>query len=1587
MTSKWLVGAIVALMVGCGGDGGGSAGGERPRTGDPTESPQINCEINGESDGVGETDILCTDTARDCPCGSFCDATTQRCVTECVEEGDCSEGLSCASQGECVAKDPEDAAQPPDRLPTMAVSPLAATLDEPVAGADFAVTEITVQVLASDEMPPPLFVRASEGLEVACGEQTTTFATSCDLRAGAPELWTRSADGEWTLSVAARPTTSSDAEGWTVEFLSQAVANDRVTTSLLRRLPQSRAGHYEGVLTMETADEELPPIRIPVTAVASETSADIVFNDQSHALSSAGAFLVDTAGGVRTAPWLEGAYVVTLQAEPAMQTHEPYAGSLSGRFHVGLPEGSTQLTWSYELSRIREASECPASCPSDEECLVDFGACVPTAALAAGRTAANNVTDERAAAYWARLQDYLGDLPAGPLTATLMCFEPEQVESLSNVGLGTSYLPTSGELRCRDGRMQRAVPLLSQADQRKTLGDLLSACVRELERDPADAAEPERLFQDSECISLARFYPALRLAAHDELGNGGVLPQDRRATLLYLRLMQQWLQAHSFVATQGALSREAADVLLSAASPGPAETDELGGTATASELLDLTEGGLRLLLDKTYQAPLRAIPPELQRAPDYRQIAGLGEHWPIGILGDTYGRIQSGVTSSVLEGMEPRDGRLEGGAVVLSRRAYLRGRVPRDVDLAHDLTVAFRIWPPYSGRFTTVVSNPNIGISYSADGTGAPHIKISHSGNAGVVPVRVPNRWRDVPSDWVIVRDTSTSTYRIYGRSRPDILDEVISVTRSYVNPPVPSDERELRVGELADIPNGTIGFRLHYLAIWPVALNRAEVEALNLELPLQPRGDVPGDPEHEQLVGIPAHLLETLAAHLTLQRRQLAEYGDTAVGCLPVSPTITAPVIARAGRSLQYAWAIEQLAEQLYGDATSGGATTWWDQRYQSAVSEVAALRSQLADELAAMVRCQSKPLLAEGEVALFFDDQMGEVAKFFSASRAFVPLAERSTQQAANALEGARTRWLQRRDAQLQERMTEADQERRMDLLEQQFTDEIRQLCGITEDPPGGIIQALEEGTLSPQSCFIDEQACQGSANASIAAIQPQCLRGLLGESIMAIKMSYDDATTAHNAAERAERQYEAASFHCAQLQEFHEETGEAIAAHNKAMKAMREQRKLASLTMSAFGVVAHGLARNPGGAIDSFLSIGQEALVGEMDRVMAKEAEQHQEYLIKRGQQADVMRCYHEADMYHFSISAAMDQVRSAATAVQQASLRFRNLQNRVEQLAVQASGALSREEERTIPTPAHHYWVDEEIQRYRRYRDWSRRLTYLAVRVTEYDFQTSLGLADEALTADHPDQLEAILSTLRSYQASPRVGSNPPQEQPVAALSVRDDILSFGDPKDPTTHQEASARLHYLLPSPQYAVRDENGRYLGQGIRFSLSPEAAELAEGKLVDRCAERLWGVSASVQMQPAPVDTSTVQVRLLQRNRFASTWCEQEDHESSLQHASVRPSRNLLLPAELESEQRFVEADAFTASDLNGPVNRTKAELQSDAYSVSSAEDLAGRGIYGDYILLFPKSLLDSGFDIGAVQDVYLRLDLLSVATPAGRL
>src|SRR5256885_1400605 len=141
------------------------------------------------------------------------------------------------------------------------------------------------------------------------------------------------------------------------------------------------------------------------------------------------------------------------------------------------------------------------------------------------------------------------------------------------------------------------------------------------------------------CVSVARFYPALFSLAgvtpyrFNSLV-GGDLQRDRRAGLLFIRLVQQWSQLAGFIARDGTAELSVANILAqltgSDSNSGLTQADlqaeqQLVGTVqnrglNYRKLLDATDNAWSLLLDKRILNALHQLPARVLAAPDYRQL-------------------------------------------------------------------------------------------------------------------------------------------------------------------------------------------------------------------------------------------------------------------------------------------------------------------------------------------------------------------------------------------------------------------------------------------------------------------------------------------------------------------------------------------------------------------------------------------------------------------------------------------------------------------------------------------------------------------------------------------------------------------------------------------------------------------------------------------------------------------------------------------------------------------------------------------------------------------------------------------------------
>lgn len=153
-------------------------------------------------------------------------------------------------------------------------------------------------------------------------------------------------------------------------------------------------------------------------------------------------------------------------------------------------------------------------------------------------------------------------------------------------------------------------------------------------------------------------------------------------------------------------------------------------------------------------------------------------------------------------------------------------------------------------------------------------------------------------------------------------------------------------------------------------------------------------------------------------------------------------------------------------------------------------------------------------------------------------------------------------------------------------------------------------------------------------------------------------------------------------------------------------------------------------------------------------------------------------------------------------------------------------------------------------------------------------------------------------------------------------------------------------------------------------------------------CAERNWGISVAVQGEELVEDQSTYsQVGILQKNDFYSQWCSAPDDENGLQRASVRPVRNLFKDPQWGGSYGSASPNdsEYVIALIDAYFNVEWADFQAPEYVGGGNETLACRALYGDYALFFPADKISingsTGLRLENITDVWIRFDYVSAA------
>jgi len=523
--------------------------------------------------------------------------------------------------------------------------------------------------------------------------------------------------------------------------------------------------------------------------------------------------------------------------------------------------------------------------------------------------------------------------------------------------------------------------------------------------------------------------------------------------------------------------------------------------------------------------------------------------------------------------------------------------------------------------------------------------------------------------------------------------------------------------------------------------------------------------------------------------------------------------------------------------------------------------------------------------------------------------------------------------------------------------------------------------------------------------------CYRGSIGEQALAMQSIAQEIEIARAEMDELHESYDISMKSCILRKQASDQIAQMQAAHDREMQRLRGVKLALDVAANVAGATkdcADSLAGATapwdkafaGAACGAGLASAalSSAALG-IEKSMADAEAQHQQKLQSAEAQAEYEVCKNDARQALVGAKSQALRVQQALLDMQAATVAFRNLQAAVQLAWDDGVASVAGEEERTQTPLSGELWLDERVSSYLKAMRLAQRVTYLAVRAVEYEFQQSLAVRGTVLAAEVPSDLENAIRELRTLTGPRNVNGSRPTSKKVV-LSLRDDILKLSDQRNLDSAElrlSPAERLRLRLRSPEYAVHDSRGRYLGQQIPFTLGP-LGYAGEGALIysqDSCAERVWSVNASLLGNDLVRGSATTFTNLvvMKANTFTSQWCA--PNATELQTASVRPAKNLFRDPTAGSPS-FVDtalgrpADLLMSKALIQPsLNVSRAEFEGGGYSAGASSQLAARGLYGEYALFFPAQVISragpngptDGLDLTRVDDILLRFDYVTAA------
>jgi hypothetical protein len=509
--------------------------------------------------------------------------------------------------------------------------------------------------------------------------------------------------------------------------------------------------------------------------------------------------------------------------------------------------------------------------------------------------------------------------------------------------------------------------------------------------------------------------------------------------------------------------------------------------------------------------------------------------------------------------------------------------------------------------------------------------------------------------------------------------------------------------------------------------------------------------------------------------------------------------------------------------------------------------------------------------------------------------------------------------------------------------------------------------------------------------------CYMGALGEATLEAMQTIKAMEAARASISERVEAYNIAVQSCHYGSQLGNAQEQLMRQHNSVMVQLRAARLAATLVAE---VTSHSwldhLESFGGKAVSAVAKTTAQGMSDAMERAQ----EQHALAMARYENVYGDLICFNDAKLHLVGLKTDKINLEAAVLGMDRAAQRARTMMARLDALREEGRVAIARVEGWQRPPVAHDRWLDEDVDGFLNAMRRAKRTAYLAVRAAEYEFQMSREERSAILQASHPGELEEALADLRTVVNTQRINGRSP-ENFRAIFSLKTHLMQLASRENfPETAYRFNGqqRFRALLNARRFAVHDSDGAYLGQRIPFKLTPFDLQNNSGEFslpvisASRdCGERLWGVNVSLDgdnLVPEGASRQSARVELLQKNTFFSRWCS--DSRDGYQVQTVRPERNLFRDPLAGSPQgaqepRVGQFPGWTRARVDAKLNIDAATFNAEAYRENESTELAARGLYGEYALFFPATMLrassQDGLDLRKLDDVRLRVDFVSVA------